>query len=87
MITDESGAIRATYGYAAYGKDDPTLFTGVDKPDQANPDKPAYNTYRFNAKPLDASTGTYDIGFRTTTRASRGSPPGTPTPAPARTWA
>lgn len=63
-LTDETGTTRATYGYTAYGKDDSPLITGVDKPDEADPDKLPYNTYRFNAKPLEASTGTYDMGFR-----------------------
>ena len=63
-ITDEAGDTRATYGYTAYGADDTDLFTGVDKPDPANPDKEPYNVYRFNAKRVDAASGNYDMGFR-----------------------
>jgi RHS repeat-associated protein len=63
-LTDEGGATRATYGYTVYGKDDTALFTGVDKPDQANPDKPPFNVYRFNAKPVDVASGNYDMGAR-----------------------
>ncbi|MEU4446911.1 DNRLRE domain-containing protein [Actinosynnema sp. NPDC050801] len=64
VLTKEDGKARATYGYTAYGKDDTQLYTGVDKPDQANPDKKPYNTYRFNAKRMDAATGDYDMGAR-----------------------
>ncbi|MET9066463.1 RHS repeat domain-containing protein [Streptosporangium sandarakinum] len=64
-ITGESGDTRATYGYTAYGSNDDALFTGVDKPDPANPTaKDEYNPYRFNAKRWDNSTGMYDMGFR-----------------------
>jgi RHS repeat-associated protein len=63
-ITDRSGQVAATYGYTAYGQDDPFMFTGVDKPDPANPTKQPVNPYRFNAKPWDHISGTYDMGFR-----------------------
>ncbi|MEV5496667.1 DNRLRE domain-containing protein [Nonomuraea fuscirosea] len=65
QITKEDGDTRATYGYTAYGKNDDKLFTGVDKPDPADPTaKEEYNPYRFNAKRWDNSTGMYDMGFR-----------------------
>ncbi|WP_433729783.1 DNRLRE domain-containing protein [Actinoplanes sp. CA-051413] len=67
QITDEQGDSRATYGYTAYGSNDDAQFTGVDKPDAANPEDPAkepYNAYRFNGKRFDQSTGSYDMGFR-----------------------
>ncbi|MFD1145582.1 DNRLRE domain-containing protein [Saccharothrix hoggarensis] len=64
LITKEDGKARATYGYTAYGKDDTQVYTGVDKPDAANPDKKPYNTYRFNAKRMDPATGDYDMGAR-----------------------
>ncbi|MEV0615108.1 RHS repeat-associated core domain-containing protein [Nonomuraea sp. NPDC050404] len=65
QITSETGDTRATYGYTAYGKNDDKLFTGVDKPDPADPTaKEEYNPYRFNAKRWDNSTGMYDMGFR-----------------------
>ncbi|WP_234322209.1 DNRLRE domain-containing protein [Streptomyces sp. NRRL B-24720] len=63
-LTDKNGDTKATYGYTAYGADDKSEFTGIDKPDTANPDKDAYNAYRFNAKRWDAQSGTYDMGFR-----------------------
>ncbi|WP_203981222.1 golvesin C-terminal-like domain-containing protein [Planosporangium flavigriseum] len=63
-ITKEDGKTRATYGYTAYGKDDSAQFTGVDKEDSSNPDKEAYNAFRFNASRWDAGSGTYDMGFR-----------------------
>ncbi|MFE2280990.1 DNRLRE domain-containing protein [Streptomyces sp. NPDC059454] len=63
-VTDQNGDTKATYGYTAYGKDDESEFTGVDKPDAADPTKEAYNPYRFNAKRWDAQSGTYDMGFR-----------------------
>jgi RHS repeat-associated protein len=59
-----TGDTKATYGYTAYGKDDDSEFTGIDKPDAANPTKEAYNPYRYNAKRWDAASGTYDMGFR-----------------------
>ncbi|GAA3509743.1 RHS repeat-associated protein [Streptosporangium album] len=65
QVTSEAGDTRATYGYTAYGSNDDTLFTGVDKPDPVDPTaKEEYNPYRFNAKRWDNSTGMYDMGFR-----------------------
>jgi RHS repeat-associated protein len=63
-LTDKDGDTKATYGYTAYGSDDTSEFTGIDKPDAADPTKEAYNPYRFNAKRWDAQSGTYDMGFR-----------------------
>ena len=64
-ITDQAGNTRATYGYTAYGNDDESLFTGVDKPDPGNPeDQEPYNAYRYAGQRFDAVTGTYDMGFR-----------------------
>ncbi len=63
-LTDENGNAKATYGYTAYGSDDESEFTGIDKPNTTDPTKDAYNPYRFNAKRWDASSGTYDMGFR-----------------------
>jgi RHS repeat-associated protein len=63
-LTTASGNTKATYGYTAYGKDDDSEFTGIDKPDAADPTKEAYNPYRFSSKRWDASSGTYDMGFR-----------------------
>ncbi|MER6633817.1 RHS repeat-associated core domain-containing protein, partial [Streptomyces sp. NPDC000987] len=64
VLTDKNGDTKATYGYTAYGSDDTSEFTGIDKPDAADPTKEAYNPYRFNAKRWDAQSGTYDMGFR-----------------------
>ncbi len=64
MLTDENGSVKATYGYNPYGEDDLTMFTGVDKPDSAQPDKAAYNDYRYGGQPWDANTQSYDLGFR-----------------------
>ncbi|MET8683946.1 DNRLRE domain-containing protein [Streptomyces sp. NPDC004732] len=63
-LTDKDGDTKATYGYSAYGSDDPSDFTGIDKPDAGDPAKTAYNPYRFNSKRWDAASGTYDMGFR-----------------------
>jgi RHS repeat-associated protein len=64
-ITDETGNTRATYGYTAYGSDDESLFTGVDRPDAGDPeDQEPYNAYRYAGKRFDHGTGTYDMGFR-----------------------
>lgn len=64
-LTDESGDTVATYGYTAYGADDTSEFTGIDKPDPANPtEAEPYNAYRYNSKRLNAGSGTYDMGFR-----------------------
>ncbi|GAB2968378.1 hypothetical protein GCM10027184_16770 [Saccharothrix stipae] len=64
QVTDSQGDTKSTYGYTAYGKDDEQEFSGEDKPDQANPDKPEENSYRFNTARHDKSTDTYDMGFR-----------------------
>ncbi|MFE7327436.1 DNRLRE domain-containing protein [Streptomyces sp. NPDC057565] len=63
-LTDKNGDTKATYGYTAYGNNDDSEFTGIDKPDAADPTKEEYNPYRFNAKRWDAQSGTYDMGFR-----------------------
>ncbi|MEV0427822.1 DNRLRE domain-containing protein [Micromonospora sp. NPDC050495] len=64
QLTDDTGDTKATYGYTAYGKNDDAQFTGIDKPDAADPTKEPYNAYRFNAKRWDQSSGAYDMGFR-----------------------
>ncbi|WP_433363628.1 DNRLRE domain-containing protein [Actinoplanes sp. CA-142083] len=63
-LTDDSGDTKATYGYTAYGSNDEAQFTGIDKPDSADPTKEPYNAYRFNAKRWDQASGSYDMGFR-----------------------
>ncbi|RMI89671.1 hypothetical protein BIU87_30280 [Streptomyces sp. ZS0098] len=63
-LTDSSGNTKATYGYTAYGSEDESEFTGIDKPDANDPTKETYNPYRYNAKRWDAQSGTYDMGFR-----------------------
>jgi RHS repeat-associated protein len=63
-LTTQAGTTRATYGYTAYGEDDTDAFTGVDKPDPANPDTEPYNVFRYTGKRLDKASGTYDMGFR-----------------------
>jgi YD repeat-containing protein len=40
-VTDPAGDTRSTYGYTAYGSNDSSGFTGIDKPDPAVPDKAA----------------------------------------------
>jgi RHS repeat-associated protein len=64
QVTDQGGDTKATYGYTAYGGDDTDLFTGIDKPDTADPTKEPFNVYRYNAKRFDPAAGTYDMGFR-----------------------
>jgi RHS repeat-associated protein len=64
-ITNEAGDTRATYGYTAYGSDDESLFTGIDKPDPGDPTtQQPYNAYRYAGQRWDPGTGTYDMGFR-----------------------
>ncbi|MFD6716865.1 DNRLRE domain-containing protein [Micromonospora chalcea] len=63
-ITKEDGKTRATYGYTAYGQDDSSQFTGVDKPGAQPEGEEPYNAFRFNASRWDAGSGTYDMGFR-----------------------
>nr|WP_315892984.1 DNRLRE domain-containing protein [Streptomyces sp. P9(2023)] len=63
-LTDKNGDTKATYGYTAYGSNDTSEFTGIDKPDAGDPTKEEYNSYRYNAKRWDAQSGTYDMGFR-----------------------
>nr|WP_307795597.1 DNRLRE domain-containing protein [Actinacidiphila acididurans] len=63
-LTDSTGQTKATYGYTAYGSNDTSEFTGIDKPDTQDPTKQPYNAYRFNAKRWDQTSGTYDMGFR-----------------------
>jgi RHS repeat-associated protein len=63
QVTDNSGNTTATYGYTAYGSNTDPLFTGADK-DATDPAKQPYNAYRYNGMRWDASSGTYDMGFR-----------------------
>ncbi|MER6591124.1 DNRLRE domain-containing protein [Micromonospora purpureochromogenes] len=64
QVTDDTGDTKATYGYTAYGKNDEAQFTGIDKPEAADPTKEPYNAYRFNAKRWDQNSESYDMGFR-----------------------
>ncbi|WP_154937200.1 DNRLRE domain-containing protein [Micromonospora palomenae] len=64
QLTDVAGDTKATYGYTAYGKNDDAQFTGIDKPDTADPTKEPYSAYRFNSKRWDQASGSYDMGFR-----------------------
>ncbi|MFF3350618.1 DNRLRE domain-containing protein [Streptomyces sp. NPDC002779] len=63
-ITKEDGKTRATYGYTAYGSDDSSQMTGADKPSSGGEEQDSYNAFRFNSSRFDASSGTYDMGFR-----------------------
>ncbi|WP_224749800.1 RHS repeat-associated core domain-containing protein [Polycladospora coralii] len=63
-MTSRRYSIRATYGYTMYGENQKEAFTGVDKIDEANPDKAMYNPYRYTGKRWDDETETYDMGFR-----------------------
>jgi RHS repeat-associated protein len=63
-LTDSSGNTKATYGYTAYGQDDSSQDTGVDKPSSGQTASDPYNSYRFNSDRIDGSTGTYNMGFR-----------------------
>ncbi|MEU7996636.1 hypothetical protein AB0B83_15045 [Micromonospora sp. NPDC049060] len=56
QLTDETGDTKATYGYTAYGKNDDAQFTGIDKPDAADPAKEPYSAYRFNSKRWDQNS-------------------------------
>jgi hypothetical protein len=77
-----AGNTKATYGYTAYGSNDHAQFTGIDKPDPADPTKQPYNLYRYNAKRWDPTSGSYDMGFRDYHPASTGSSPATCSTAP-----
>ena len=67
-ITDVNGNTKSTYGYTAYGKDDTSQDSGVDKGTGSGAtggtSTDPYNVYRFNSNRIDASTGNYDMGFR-----------------------
>ncbi len=60
-LTNASGTTMATYGYTAYGANDASHTTGVDKENLSF----AYNSYRFNSARIAVSTGNLDMGFRT----------------------
>lgn len=64
-LTDSDGNTKTTYGYTAYGKNDTAQFTGADKPGAGGESEDPYNSYRFNGKRYDTTSGTYDMGFRT----------------------
>ncbi|WP_406492002.1 polymorphic toxin-type HINT domain-containing protein [Streptomyces sp. NBC_01604] len=65
-LTDKDGNTKTTYGYTAYGKNDAAQFTGADKPGAGGGEsEDPYNSYRFNGKRYDTTSGTYDMGFRT----------------------
>ncbi|OIJ88385.1 hypothetical protein BIV24_22740 [Streptomyces colonosanans] len=54
----------ATYGYTAYGNDDDSEYTGIDKPVATDPTREPYNACRFYGKRWDVDSQTYDMGFR-----------------------
>ena len=67
-ITGANGKTTATYGYSAYGSDDTSQDTGVDKNTGSGATgtttTQAYNDYRFNSDRIDDTTGNYNMGFR-----------------------
>ncbi|MCF2525765.1 polymorphic toxin-type HINT domain-containing protein [Yinghuangia soli] len=65
-VTDRNGDTKATYGYTAYGSDDPKAFSGPDKPSDpgGGGGGEAFNSYRFNSMRWDGGSQTYDMGFR-----------------------
>jgi RHS repeat-associated protein len=66
-VTDEEGNTKATYGYTAFGGDDPAGFSGPDKPAGHGGSEPAeepFNVYRYNGMRWDGGSRTYDMGFR-----------------------
>jgi RHS repeat-associated protein len=69
-ITNASGTTKATYGYTAYGADDASQDTGIDKTAGGGATSPTgttepYNPYRFNHDRIDPVTAAIDTGFRT----------------------
>ncbi|MFD5898983.1 hypothetical protein [Streptomyces sp. NPDC060366] len=68
-LTDKDGNTASTYGYTAYGSNDSSEFTGIDKPDAAQPEKEMHNSYRFNAKRWDAAREPTTWASVTTARA------------------
>ena len=64
-LTGASGSTTGTYGYTAYGSDDPSLDsgsdTGITNPGANFP----FNPYRFNAGRVSTATNNLDMGFRT----------------------
>jgi RHS repeat-associated protein len=69
-ITNADGTTKATYGYTAYGADDTSQDTGIDKTTGTGATSPTgttqpYNPYRFNHDRIDPTTATVDTGFRT----------------------
>lgn len=65
-VTDQNGDTKATYGYTAYGSDDPKSFSGPDKPSGpgGTGGTEAFNAYRYNSMRWDGGSQTYDMGFR-----------------------
>lgn len=64
-LTDgTTGSTIATYGYTAYGADDPSHDSGLDAGISGLPVFP-FNSYRFNSGRVNNPTGNLDMGFRT----------------------
>ena len=67
-ITGANGSTTSTYGYSAYGQDNTSQDTGVDKNTGSGASGTTttqpYNVYRFNSDRIDDTTGNYNMGFR-----------------------
>jgi RHS repeat-associated protein len=58
MLLEDTGTVKASYGYQPYGEADPQLSQGdtdVQKP---------LNPYRYTGKRLDSGSGSLDMGIR-----------------------
>jgi RHS repeat-associated protein len=64
-VTNAVGDTVSTYGYTAYGQNDTSQFTGLDK-NNARPGSATqpFSAYRYNATRWNSSSGQYDMGFR-----------------------
>ncbi|MGJ3560729.1 hypothetical protein ACR6C2_29230 [Streptomyces sp. INA 01156] len=68
-LTDNNGDTKATYGYTAYGSNDDTEFTGIDKPEAGQPDKEEYNPTASTPSAGTPSPARTTWASATTTRA------------------
>ncbi|MFC8223678.1 hypothetical protein ACFUTY_36615 [Streptomyces sp. NPDC057362] len=50
-LTDDNGDTKATYGYTAYGSNDNSGFTGIDKPDTTDPTKIELDGHQLAPEP------------------------------------
>ncbi|MFC7829473.1 hypothetical protein [Streptomyces sp. NPDC057375] len=70
-LTDDNGDTKSTYGYTAYGSNDNSGFTGIDKPDTTDPTKIELDGHQTPPSPVAAEAFAECVCLRWTNCSAR----------------